>query len=217
MSAEARLAILQGRIGAGQTLARSERAATRRGVALLGRGPSITRCRAMIAVGSPGKTRASGGAARGARRGQRGPSQHLPADQDPDPAGHGLRQAGQDGRGPRNPRAGRDHGPQGNLVFPFVELGTPMVDLLDQLTGEGEFTAQVERLVIAFGAPTTRSDARDAGAGKPPMPGTRGAARGGRTKPRRPDPTASWTSSSCSPGASRTRRSRPAWGSRPRR
>ena len=41
----------------------------------------------------------------------------------------------------------------------LVELGTPMVDLLGKLTGEREFTLEVERLVTAFGAPADRSDA----------------------------------------------------------
>ena len=54
-----------------------------------------------------------------------------------------------------------------DLVLPFVELGTPMVDLLDQLTGEREFTARVERLVTAFGAPPDGS-AREAEAGEAP-------------------------------------------------
>jgi LuxR family maltose regulon positive regulatory protein len=40
---------------------------------------------------------------------------------------------------------------KGDLLLPFVELGTPMVDLLDQLNGEREFTARVERLVTSFG------------------------------------------------------------------
>jgi len=46
---------------------------------------------------------------------------------------------------------------KGSVVFPFVELGRPMVDLLDQLTGEREFTAQVARLVSALGTPTDGS------------------------------------------------------------
>jgi LuxR family maltose regulon positive regulatory protein len=57
---------------------------------------------------------------------------------------------------------------KGDFVFPFVELGRPMVDLLDQLTGEREFTVQVERLVTAFGTPTDRSTAPEAAAGKHP-------------------------------------------------
>jgi LuxR family maltose regulon positive regulatory protein len=55
----------------------------------------------------------------------------------------------------------------GQFFLPFVELGTPMVDLLDQLHRERRFTAQVERLVAAFGAPADRSDPPGAGAGEP--------------------------------------------------
>jgi len=62
----------------------------------------------------------------------------------------------------------------GNLTFPFVELGTPMVDLLGRLTGEGEFTAQVERLVAAFGAPADRPGARQAEAVEHPTRGPEG-------------------------------------------
>ena len=54
---------------------------------------------------------------------------------------------------------------KGDVVFPFVELGTPMVDLLGQLTGEREFTAQIARLVAAFGAPTDGSIIRETEAG----------------------------------------------------
>ena len=68
---------------------------------------------------------------------------------------------------------------KGDLVLPFVELGTPMVDLLDQLTGEREFTARVERLVTAFGAPPDRS-AREAEAE------TRAETRGARGRRRDP-------------------------------
>jgi LuxR family maltose regulon positive regulatory protein len=57
---------------------------------------------------------------------------------------------------------------KGNVLLPFVELGTSMVDLLKKLTGEREFVARVERLVIAFGMPMDRSIAPEAGAGKPP-------------------------------------------------
>ena len=46
---------------------------------------------------------------------------------------------------------------KGDLVLPFVELGTPMANLLSQLTGEREFATRVERLVAAFGAPPDKS------------------------------------------------------------
>jgi len=58
---------------------------------------------------------------------------------------------------------------KGDLVLPFVELGTPMVDLLGKLAKKREFTARVERLVTAFGTPTDRSTTPEAGAGKHPV------------------------------------------------
>jgi LuxR family maltose regulon positive regulatory protein len=57
---------------------------------------------------------------------------------------------------------------KGNVLLPFVELGTPMVDLLHKLAGEREFIARVERLVTAFGTPMDRSIAPEPGAGKFP-------------------------------------------------
>ena len=51
---------------------------------------------------------------------------------------------------------------KGGFFLPFVELGAPMVDLLGQVTGEQEFTARVERLVTAFGAPPDGSSASKA-------------------------------------------------------
>ena len=63
---------------------------------------------------------------------------------------------------------------KGNLLFPFVELGTPMVDLLNKLSAETEFTVQVERLVTAFGGPANRSNAPEARADKSPMQGLEG-------------------------------------------
>jgi len=59
---------------------------------------------------------------------------------------------------------------QGNVLFPFVELGTPMVDLLHKLPTASEFTSQVERVVTSFGATGERSTAGEAGVGKPPAP-----------------------------------------------
>jgi LuxR family maltose regulon positive regulatory protein len=63
---------------------------------------------------------------------------------------------------------------KGGLVLPFVELGTPMVDLLGRLTSEGEFTARIESLVAAFGLPTDRPDARKAEAVEQPTRGPEG-------------------------------------------
>ena len=53
----------------------------------------------------------------------------------------------------------------GNFFLPFVELGTPMVNLLGQVTDEREFTAQIERLVAAVGAPADGSVMRETEAG----------------------------------------------------
>jgi LuxR family maltose regulon positive regulatory protein len=58
---------------------------------------------------------------------------------------------------------------KGDLLFPFVELGAPMVNLLDKLTVERDFTVQIRRIVAAFGAPTDGPGEREAGAGRAPM------------------------------------------------
>jgi ATP/maltotriose-dependent transcriptional regulator MalT len=47
-----------------------------------------------------------------------------------------------------------------------------MVDLLDKLSGQREFTVRVERLVTAFGTPTDGSTASEPRAGKHPMQGS---------------------------------------------
>ncbi|MCP3882603.1 MAG: winged helix-turn-helix transcriptional regulator, partial [Sulfitobacter sp.] len=54
---------------------------------------------------------------------------------------------------------------KGDLVLPFVELGTPMVELLRDMPSESEFAAGVERRVAAFGVPTERPGERQAGEG----------------------------------------------------
>ncbi len=51
---------------------------------------------------------------------------------------------------------------RGDLVWPFVELGAPMVKLLDQIAGMRAFAARVARLAAAFAAPAARSTARGA-------------------------------------------------------
>ena len=56
---------------------------------------------------------------------------------------------------------------KGDIVLPFVELGTPMVDLLDQLPEEREFATRVERLVTAFGASHWQISARGRGRTRP--------------------------------------------------
>jgi len=61
---------------------------------------------------------------------------------------------------------------KGDLVLPFVELGTPMVELLRDMPSESEFAAGVERLVAAFGVPTEKPGER--GADTAAMPGPEG-------------------------------------------
>ncbi|MCP3877972.1 MAG: response regulator transcription factor, partial [Sulfitobacter sp.] len=51
---------------------------------------------------------------------------------------------------------------KGDLVLPFVELGTPMAELLRDMPSESEFAAGVERRVAAFGVPTERPGERQA-------------------------------------------------------
>jgi len=51
---------------------------------------------------------------------------------------------------------------KGDLVLPFVELGTPMVELLRDMPSASEFAAGVERRVAAFGVPTERLGERQA-------------------------------------------------------
>ncbi|WP_455222785.1 LuxR C-terminal-related transcriptional regulator [Kaarinaea lacus] len=58
----------------------------------------------------------------------------------------------------------------GNLFLPFVELGTPMVDLLNRLSTESEFVTEVERLVDALDLPSHSFAADEVGAVKPPPP-----------------------------------------------
>ncbi len=59
---------------------------------------------------------------------------------------------------------------KGNLLFPFVELGTPMVDLLHKLPTASEFTSQVERAATGFGVTGEKSTANQAGVGMPFAP-----------------------------------------------
>lgn len=71
---------------------------------------------------------------------------------------------------------------KGDLVFPFVELGTPMVELLRDVPSESEFAARVERRVAAFGVPTERPDERGADGAATPGPEGRHVATGGNRK-----------------------------------
>ena len=58
----------------------------------------------------------------------------------------------------------------GNFVFPFVELGTPMVDLLSRLSTENEFFTRIKDLVNGIGSPSPGFTDGEVGAGKPPPP-----------------------------------------------
>jgi len=164
-SGEVRLAILQGRT----EVARRWLEATERqpeGALLYWlESPSITRCRAMIAVDSPGSLAQA--------------EALLLESAEKNEAHHNICQlvrvltllavACEKQRKTEEALGILERAVtmarRGNLVLPFVELGTPMVDLLDQLTGEREFTARIKRLVAAFGAPAERFSAREAEAG----------------------------------------------------
>jgi len=58
----------------------------------------------------------------------------------------------------------------GNLVLPFVELGTPVVDLLNKFSTENEFVTSIKRLVNAFDLPSHSFTAGEVEAGTPPPP-----------------------------------------------
>ena len=58
----------------------------------------------------------------------------------------------------------------GNLLLPFVELGMPMVDLLNKLSTENVFVSRVKRLVNDFGSPSHSFTTGEVGTGKPPLP-----------------------------------------------
>jgi LuxR family maltose regulon positive regulatory protein len=165
LSAEARLAILQGRPGAARRrLAETE--PPPEGALLWWLDiPSITRCQTLMATGSPGGILKA--EARLRECAEMSEAQHnsyqlirvltllalaCERQRKTDEALGILERAVTMAR-------------KGDVVFPFVELGTPMVDLLGQLTGEREFTAQIARLVAAFGAPTDGSVIRETEAG----------------------------------------------------
>ena len=57
-----------------------------------------------------------------------------------------------------------------NLVLPFVELGTPMVDLLNKLPTENEFVTRIKRLVTAADFSSHSFATGDVGAGTPLPP-----------------------------------------------
>ncbi len=151
LSAEARLAILQGRPGA--AIHRFE------AIEPLAEGPwfwwsdssSITCCRAMIASGSAESL--AHAEARLAECAAVSEAQHntlqlvrvlaLRA-----VACHGL---GRTDEALEVLDRAVAKASRGNLLFPFVELGTPMVDLLRRLPAAGGFASRVERHASHFG------------------------------------------------------------------
>jgi LuxR family maltose regulon positive regulatory protein len=169
VSAEARLAILQGQSEAARRWVEASEPPPEGALIWWIDIPSITRCRATIAVGLPGglvKAEAQLLECAEVIEAQHNTYQLVRvltllamacAKQGKAEEGLGILE--------RAVALAR----KGDFVLPFVELGTPMVDLLDKLTGEREFTARIERLVTAFGTPTDRSTAPEAGAGKHPV------------------------------------------------
>jgi LuxR family maltose regulon positive regulatory protein len=169
LSAEARLAILQGRVGTARRWLEANEPPPERAPFWWIDIPSITRCRATIAAGPPSDLVKA--------------EAHLRECAELFETQHNncqligvltLLATAYERQGKTDEALGTLEravtlARKGNLVFPFVELGRPMVDLLDKLTGEREFTVRVERLVTAFGAPAERSTAPEAGAGKHPV------------------------------------------------
>ena len=164
VSAEARLAILQGQSEAARRWVEASEPPPEGALLWWFDSSSITRCRATIAVGPPGglvKAEAQLKECAEVVEAQHNTNQLVRvltllamacAKQGKAEEGLGILE--------RAVALAR----KGDFILPFVELGTPMVDLLDNLTGEREFTAQVERLVAAVGEPPDRSAAREGGA-----------------------------------------------------
>jgi LuxR family maltose regulon positive regulatory protein len=151
VSAEARLAILQGQSEAARRWVEASEPTPEGALLWWIDIPSFTRCRATIAVGAPGGLVKAEAQLRECAKVAE--AQHNTC--------HRIRvltllAMACDRQGKTEQALGTLEravalARKGDLVLPFVELGTPMVDLLDKLTGEREFTARVERLVNAFG------------------------------------------------------------------
>jgi len=171
VSAEARLAILQGQSEAARRWVEASEPPPEGALLWWLEIPSITRCRATIAVGSPG----------GLVKAEAQLKECAEVIEAQHNTCHLVRvltllATAYEGQGKMEEALGALEravtlARKGDLVWPFVELGTPMVRLLDQLSGEREFSARVERLVTAFGASSDGS-ARQAKAESAP-PGRR--------------------------------------------
>jgi LuxR family maltose regulon positive regulatory protein len=173
-SAEARLAILQGNLEAARRWAEATGSPPEGAVVWWFEIPSITRCRAMLAAGPPGavvKAEALLRECADVIEAQHNTCQLIRV--------LTLLAMAYDRQGKTGQALGTLEravtlARKGDLVLPFVELGTPMVDLLGQVTGEREFTDRIDRLVTAFGLPTDRPDARKAEAVEQPTRGPEG-------------------------------------------
>ena len=157
VSAEARLAILQGQSEAARRWVEASGPPPEGALLWWVDSSSITRCRATIAVGPPGglvKAEAQLKECAEVVEAQHNTSQLVRvltllamacAKQGKAEEGLGILE--------RAVALAR----KGDFVLPFVELGAPMANLLSQLTGEREFATRIERLVAAFGAPPDKS------------------------------------------------------------
>jgi LuxR family maltose regulon positive regulatory protein len=170
LSAEARLAILQGRPGAASRRLEAIEPSPEGAWLWWVDSSSITRCRAMIAVGSPGSLAQAEAQLRdcaAVSEAQHNTFQLVKV--------LALQALACDKQGRTAEALGVleravTMASQGNVLFPFVELGTPMVDLLNKLPTASEFTTQVERVVTSTGVTGEGSSAGEAGVGKRPAP-----------------------------------------------
>jgi LuxR family maltose regulon positive regulatory protein len=162
MSAEARLDILRGRPGSARRWLEATEPPPEGALLWWLDIPSITRCRAMLAVGSP--VRIEFAEARLEECAESIEAQHNVCQLIRVLTLQAMAHEGQDQTDQalavleRAVRLAR----KGDLVLPFVELGTPVLALLDQLSGEREFTARVERSTTAFGASPGETTAGEA-------------------------------------------------------
>ena len=169
-SAEARFAILQGRQGPARSWLEAAEPPTQ-GAFLWWIGiPSITRCRAMIAVGSPDKLVQAEERLRECAAVIEAQHNNFQLIKVLALLAMACDKQGRPAEALGVLERAVTMASQGNVLFPFVELGTPMVDLLHKLPTASEFTSQVERVVTSFGATGERSTAGEAGVGKPPAP-----------------------------------------------